>query len=554
MPKPLKRPTLSRRPPPAGGGRTGVGMGGYRLVTLLVAAAAVLAARAQLGTPAAEQAIAQVLATPPAASPPVAEAPRVLAEADLTVIRDNAPFRSAETPAWDASIAWAAAAEPADAAPRVGYASLAGQPDAYRGRVVTVAGEVRRIEAVTPADNDAGVTQLWRVVLAPEGGGVWPIFVYTTSPPPSLQEPPYPAWATGVFFKKLSYPTADGVGVAPVIVASALRDGTPPAAATPPTIATADKPAPQADHAFDDASPAGASLGRDLLTQLGYEVQRFNAVTDKRRLTSAESPAFYALLGAVGATPASQLARLATAGLDRHAAAFTESSATDRRARQTASAVATQHAKGEYSVTPLFTAPERMRGELVRFDAVVRRVTPIDCSASEAAAEHGVARYYELEAFPEDSQNLPIVFCVRELPPGFPIGESLRRPTRLAGFFFKQWAYRTRKRDAATGGDKRQFAPLLIGRAPIALAPPSADSRPGLAIGVVGTAGLVFVAISLWRLGRRDRVHERGVLSRYRRADAFDADRLRSLDAADEAVNPAIDAKLAQTSTPADDA
>ena len=48
-----------------------------------------------------------------------------------------------------------------------------------------------------------------------------------------------------------------------------------------------------------------------------------------------------------------------------------------------------------------------------------------------------------MEVFTEDSQNRPLVFCVRELPPGMPTGGDLREPIRVAGFFFKSWRYRT---------------------------------------------------------------------------------------------------------------
>ncbi|CAN0375499.1 unnamed protein product, partial [Ectocarpus sp. 4 AP-2014] len=124
------------------------------------------------------------------------------------------------------------------------------------------------------------------------------------------------------------------------------------------------------------------------------------------------------------------------------------------------------------------------------------------------------------EAFPEDSQNLPIVFVVRNLPAGFPLGESIRQPARLAGFFFKQWAYRTRHRVEETPQlDKRQFAPLLIGRAPIPLATPDTSQRPGLAIGLLATVALAGVVAALWRLGRRDREYAATTLSRYRKPE-----------------------------------
>jgi hypothetical protein len=138
---------------------------------------------------------------------------------------------------------------------------------------------------------------------------------------------------------------------------------------------------------------------------------------------------------------------------------------------------------GRYSVAPLFNEPAAQIGRLFVFDGVARRVVRIEVGTapdgrpSDVLERFAIDHYYEMEVFSDDSQNYPLVFCVRELPAGFPTGGDLHVPVRIAGFFFKDWLYRTRgsgqserEMPAAEGGERSQYAPLLIGKAPIVLA------------------------------------------------------------------------------------
>lgn len=521
--------------PPSLWGRRGPSL---RLAALLAGLLLVLAAQARLGQPETHRAIGRALGEQPApvVAPPADQPPLVPAER-FESVTDNAPFRGEEQDAWFAAIAALQTTEPealaAQSVGAVGYAAFSSQPEVYRGRVVDVAGTVRRVEAVTPAENDRGVERLWRVTLEPRGGEVWPITVYTLEAPRDATEP-YDASAVGVFFKKLSYRWAEGVGVTPVILARRLEVTLKPNTinAAPPAVVVGE---PEAD--FD--TPQEGSLGRALLSDLGFDLTAFDDVADRRPLTSRDSHAFYGLLGAVSKTPPAQLVRLARIGLDDYAdRRLEDNSGGTRRERLTARAIEKERQRQSYSVIPLFDDGADERGELITLDAIVRRAVRVDASRSELAQENGVDHYYELEAFTEDSQNLPLVFVVRDLPADFPVGDQIRQPARLAGFFFKQWAYRTRKRaDDAPGVDRRQFAPLLVGRAPIPLATPDpASRRPGLTIGLLATLGLAGVAVALWRLGRRDRRYEASTLSRYR-ANApdqqLDFDRLDDLATAE---------------------
>lgn len=502
-----------------------------RLAAMLGAMVLVLAAMARLEQPATHRALGRVLGEPVGTNiVAAAEQPSLLPSETFAEVRDNAPFRNDEQPAWFATLDAVQQTTPEElsavSSGAIGYAALTSQPNTYRGRVVTVSGTIQRVEAVTPAENDLGIEQLWRVTVEPAGGEVWPITVYTLAEPRAAAEP-YDASAVGIFFKNLSYRWAEGVGVTPVVVTPRLE--TTLVATTTPTVE-----AIPVGKEVDFAKPTSGSLGRALLADLGVDLTQLDTVVDRRRLTSRDTAAFYGVLGAVSQTPATQLVRLARVGLDDYVRRHAERAGNSARDRQTLRALQIERQRQRYSIVPLFGEGASERGELVTIDAVVRRAVRVDTSTSDAATSLGVTHYYELEAFTEDSQNLPIVFVMRDLPAGFPVGDTVRQPARLAGFFFKQWAYRTRKRsEIDPANDRRQFAPLLIGRAPIPLAVPDATAaRPGLAIGLAATAGLAGVAIVIWRLGRHDREYESATLSRFRRHredEPLDFDRLEGL-------------------------
>jgi len=141
-------------------------------------------------------------------------------------VKDKALFLPAEREAWSQLLERARRTSAKDleqiSAGEVAYAQLVNQPDVYRGRAVRIRGtvlreKVKRATADTPEIGE--YHQLW---LAPRGGGEWPIVVYTLEIPEhfprgdGLREP---VVVDGFFFKNWSYPHADGMGLAPVIVA-----------------------------------------------------------------------------------------------------------------------------------------------------------------------------------------------------------------------------------------------------------------------------------------------------------------------------------------------
>lgn len=217
-----------------------------RLLTLVAALGAVVLAMAQLRRPSTAEALGQVLRgdDAPTAEAPASALPETERPADgpwlspelLATISDNSHFRAAESVAWFAIIEQllsSPGAIDAAAGPPLSYAQLVEQPGVYRGRPVTVAGRIRRVEKVAPAPNDLGLTHYFRVIIRPEGREVWPIFIYALERPPGapLGEPVDRAMtARGVFFKNLSYRSESGVGLAPVVLAQGVDVAPLPAA------------------------------------------------------------------------------------------------------------------------------------------------------------------------------------------------------------------------------------------------------------------------------------------------------------------------------------
>ncbi len=203
----------------------------------------------------------------------------------------------------------------------------------------------------------------------------------------------------------------------------------------------------------------------------------------KLRLTGKDREAFYEMLAAVGRAEPRQLLGEAQRRL----------AATNRQS---------------CSVVPLFNRPKTQLGRLVVLSGTARRVVPIRVSQEETAKRLGIDQYYEVYLFTADSQSNPLVFCVRELPPGMPIGEGRQYGERvtIAGFFFKTWAYRRAAQDSATE-TQWQLAPLLIGREPVWMPHQPTRSNPicGAVAGGLFVVALAAVILFVWLYGRNDR-------------------------------------------------
>ncbi len=144
-------------------------------------------------------------------------------------VKDNAIFLPVEQPAWFALLQQARELTPAELAQQsvasVAYAQLVNQPDAYRGRSVQVAGRILRESTKPVAKNDFGITELHQLILAPRGGGQWPIVIYAIDLPPRFPRGDNvgeDVVVDGLFFKNWSFPYDGGMGVAPVLVTPTL--------------------------------------------------------------------------------------------------------------------------------------------------------------------------------------------------------------------------------------------------------------------------------------------------------------------------------------------
>jgi hypothetical protein len=277
------------------------------------------------------------------------------------------------------------------------------------------------------------------------------------------------------------------------------------------------------------------SLGKSVLGTLGVDVGLLDDVRQRRPISGTEREAFYQVLDAAGRLGANELVRFAghnlqsvsefwSAESQRLSAAAKESPAevtpADQQRLQMAREVQARAAEGRYSVAPLFNDADHQVGELVAFDGTASRISRVavnnssDGAASDVVRRFGIDHYYEIDVFTDDSQNNPIVFCVRELPPGLTVGDHLHVPVRIAGFFFKSWSFRSRRVNSADA-EMQQFAPLVIGRSPIVLQPADATGVHFFSVVAAGMFVLLLAGIWLagWWLARADRRFVRGTLA-----------------------------------------
>lgn len=412
----------------------------------------------------------------------------------LPTIQDNSYFRNTEKEAWFHFLDILRQTSQDVLASRstvVEYAQLIDQPDAYRGTAVTVVGIARQIEKQTPAANHLGLQAYFRVIIEPHHGVRWPIIVYCLELPATLSEGhqlSVDVKATGLFFKKLSYRWQNGLGTAPVILA---KDIQPVQVFTDHTSVTLEPSGPTYDqrkpisastslesNAPLFSAPEDPSLGRSVLSQIGVDLETLKQIENRGRIRAKEKDVFYKILAAMERINERELIGIALNNLRivraewEHRLKTSKTKTDELLARE----VLRRTDEGYYSVAPLFNDPQDHIGRLFVFDGTARRAIQVEVTSEAVREVFNLDHYYEIDMFTSDSQNYPLVFCVRELPEKFPLGSSLHVPVRIAGFFFKDWLYRSQrpiedqqKFGSPTGG-RAQYAPLLIGRAPVMLA------------------------------------------------------------------------------------
>ncbi|MEQ8208588.1 MAG: hypothetical protein RH917_02050 [Lacipirellulaceae bacterium] len=268
------------------------------------------------------------------------------------------------------------------------------------------------------------------------------------------------------------------------------------------------------------------------LARLGYDVALLDEVrhgqpfVDER--VSQEATAFREIIKAVSDANPSLILKSASREVTARRATWSEESnrldaewkqassqnrsdaKTLKRKRDIALAAIDRAEKGFSSVAPLFLQPEKETGRLVLLEGTARRAVRV---ANEE--NPSVGDYFELEFFPTDSQNLPIVCCVPKLPSGFPTGDRIREPIRVGGFFFKKWRYQSRKLGSepnqAGSQQKAAFAPLVIAPTVIWIQEPTVagSSDFGFTAGMVGLIVIIALGILIVRAMKHDRIARR---------------------------------------------
>ena len=153
----------------------------------------------------------------------------------LTEVRDDATFlRPDENQIWFHLMHELQAHSPAELAAKsegvVGYGAMYNQPEAYRGKVVTVKAQVRAAYRVPAIKNYLGIKEFNVLYLAPEGVPDKPVVVYSLGLPPGfpkLNDQGHPSGmtmlhedveVTGYYFKRGAYRGKDSNYTAPLIL------------------------------------------------------------------------------------------------------------------------------------------------------------------------------------------------------------------------------------------------------------------------------------------------------------------------------------------------
>lgn len=218
----------------------------------------------------------------------------------------------------------------------------------------------------------------------------------------------------------------------------------------------------------------------------------FESVENNMPMQSSDSACFYDMLAACGKVGTRQLLRAAPKE-------FVIESLFSRRDKQTKKIV----------------DPPTERGELLALTGTAQRAVLVRIEDPDTIAAYGFDHYYELEIWHANAQGNPIVFCVRKLPDGMPLGERIAIDVQLAGFFFKTWAYPIGRKASATDDKTRyQIAPLLIGREPLLL--PREEKNPWLQIagGCLFAVAVVGAWIGVIWSSREDKAFHNRVIRR----------------------------------------
>lgn len=159
-------------------------------------------------------------------------------ESALAKVRDDTVFRAADMQAWEQTLVTLRDTEPGalERAPaaRVTFGELFNQPRSFRGRLVRLRGDLRRLERLEAPRNQYGIEAYWEGWLEPEGGPNDPIVIHFLRLPEGMatgMKIREPVEVVGYFFKRWAYGAKDTIRVAPLVLALEPESRRPPAAA-----------------------------------------------------------------------------------------------------------------------------------------------------------------------------------------------------------------------------------------------------------------------------------------------------------------------------------
>lgn len=211
-----------------------------RLGSLVIGLALIGMMMQMVQSPGAKQKLALMFGdAPPAASQAgntvnQAESPTYLPNVDpakLDTIEDNTWLRDEEADVWFHLLSAVRSATPdqlqAASVGEAAYAQLLGQPEVYRGRVVQLEGEAKRVERIAPAANDLGIEHLYLIHIQPSRDLLRPFAIYCQQLPEG--------WTVAgeipdngrmnchaIFFKNKVYNHQTGVDLMPVFLAGGI--------------------------------------------------------------------------------------------------------------------------------------------------------------------------------------------------------------------------------------------------------------------------------------------------------------------------------------------
>ncbi len=185
-----------------------------------------------------------------------------------------------------------------------------------------------------------------------------------------------------------------------------------------------------------------------------------------------------------------------------------------------------QAAQEDLAFKVLMLDSERLRGEVVTVEGVLRRFASLPAVAND----YGISESYEAWMFTSDSGNNPYRIVFSEHPGDLSFGEFSNGQVRVraTGYFFKRYGYATQ--------DGMHAAPLILAKTISRVhAPASMAEETGLAGYVAGLLILMIGGFSLmiWRFRASDRKFHRSDLKRWTAASAEEREALNSLEATD---------------------